>query len=424
MSAPQRGISSSQASMLGRIGSGLTPPKNGFRSVCSSRTVSLAVAQQAREPAGAGPVHRLDQDASLRGADPLEVDDAGQLRAEARVGIEGLHLPGRNGVVVVASRRKLVLGVAVHRRLDGGQHLRRRRAAVIGLDLEPVVGPWVVAGRDDDPGAGVQLAGEEAADLGGHRLGRREGADVVRRQHLDAGAREVLRGEAPVVADDHATVSGAGRSQVFGHAPGAAAHVVEREILGDRRAPAVGAELDLRHGFLGLECRASKDAGLHGSESIGRRSHRCVLAHSFSGTDRDRVERRLELGEQRPERLARADQDRWRLLDAERAERERQQVQVPPVPPGATADGRPPPMAESARLPRAPRSARRASRAGRVRTGHRDSRPAKLPRDRGGRARARGEPPRTLALGRELDRARIEGGQHGAHHLTPGTSGC
>ncbi len=42
MSAPQRGISSSHSSMLGRIGSGLTPPKYGFRSVCSSRMVSAA----------------------------------------------------------------------------------------------------------------------------------------------------------------------------------------------------------------------------------------------------------------------------------------------------------------------------------------------------------------------------------------------
>jgi hypothetical protein len=66
----------------------------------------------------------------------------------------------------------------------------------------------------------------------------------VRRQHLDAGAREVLRGEAPVVADDDAPVRRAGRLEVLGHAAGAAAHVVEGEVLGDGRPPAIGSEPD------------------------------------------------------------------------------------------------------------------------------------------------------------------------------------
>ena len=126
---------------------------------------------------------------------------------------------------------------------------------VVGLDLEAVVGPRVVAGRDDDAGPGVQLSGEEAADLGRDGLGRREGANVVRGKDLDAGAREVLGREASIVAHDHATLGGTGLLQVLGNAARAAADVVERVVLGDGGAPAVGSELDLRHGRLGLDCR-------------------------------------------------------------------------------------------------------------------------------------------------------------------------
>ena len=179
----------------------------------------------------------------------------GQLVAEARVRVEGLDQAGGHGVVVLAARRQLVLGVGIHGRLDGGQHLRRGGAAGVGLDLEAVVGPRVVAGGDDDPGPGAELAGEEAADLGGHRLGRREGADVVGREHLDAGPREVLGGEATVVADHHAAVGGPGLLEVLGHAARAAAHVVERVVLGDGGAPAVGPELDLGHGVVRTPAR-------------------------------------------------------------------------------------------------------------------------------------------------------------------------
>ena len=138
--------------------------------------------------------------------------------------------------------------MAVHGGLDGGEHLGRGGAAGVGLDLEAVVGPRVVAGGDDDPRSGPHLAGEEAADLGRHRVGRREGADAVRRQHLDAGRGEMLAREAAVVAHDHAAFGRPGLVEVLGDAAGAAAHVVEGELLGDGGAPAIGPELDLAHG--------------------------------------------------------------------------------------------------------------------------------------------------------------------------------
>ena len=71
----------------------------------------------------------------------------------------------------------------------------------------------------------------------------------------------MLGGEAPVVADDDATVGGPRLLEVFGDTAGAAADIVERVVLGDGGAPAVGSELDLRHGWLGLDCRLRRVPG-------------------------------------------------------------------------------------------------------------------------------------------------------------------
>ena len=170
-----------------------------------------------------------------------------ELVPESRVRVEGLDQPCRDRVGDVPARRQLVLGMRVHGRLDRGEHLRRGGAARIGLDLEAVVRPRVVAGGDDDPRSRPELAREVAADLGRHRVGRREGADVVGGEDLDAGAGEVLGGEAAVMTDDDAAIRAPGLLEVLGHAACAATHVVEGVVLGDGGAPAVGAELDLGH---------------------------------------------------------------------------------------------------------------------------------------------------------------------------------
>ena len=69
----------------------------------------------------------------------------------------------------------------------------------------------------------------------------------MRGQHLDAGAGEVLGGEAPVMADHDAAIGRAGLLEVLRHAARASAHVMERVVLGDGGAPAIGPELDLGH---------------------------------------------------------------------------------------------------------------------------------------------------------------------------------
>src|ERR1700674_49162 len=243
MSAPQRGISDSQASMFGWIGSGFTPPKYGLRSVCSSRTSSVAPPnRRVNQPA---PDPYIGSTRTRPGADLIRSTSTmlASCALERGEGSEGPSPPRRNGIGVVAARRELVLWVAIHGRLDGGEHLGCPCAAGVGLHLEAVVGPRIVAGSDDDARAGAHLAREEAADLGRHRVGRREGADAVRGQHFDAGSREILGGEAPVVADDNAALGGARVGEVLRHATSAAPHVVEREVLGDGGAPAIGAAL-------------------------------------------------------------------------------------------------------------------------------------------------------------------------------------
>ena len=247
MSAPQRGISVEPLVDVGADRLGVDAAEVRVALGVQLANGQPAVADQPRVPAGAGPVQVLDEDAPLGGADLLDVDDAVELVPEARVGVEDLDEARVDGIGVIATRRQLVGRVLVHRGLDGGEHLRRGGAAGIGLDLEAVVRPWVVARGDDDAGARPELAGEEAADLGRHGLRRREAADVVRRQHLDAGACEMLGGEPPVVADDDAAVRGAGPLEVLGHPPRTAPDVVEGVVLGDGRAPAIRPELDRRH---------------------------------------------------------------------------------------------------------------------------------------------------------------------------------
>ena len=77
---------------------------------------------------------------------------------------------------------------------------------------------------------------------GVRRVGDR---DVAREQDLGGGRGEVLRGEPAVVGDDDALRLLAPLDDVLGDAVGAAADVLEREIVGDPRAPAVGAEDDV-----------------------------------------------------------------------------------------------------------------------------------------------------------------------------------
>ena len=365
------------------------------------------------------PYSVLDQDAPLGGADPLEIDDARQLVAEARIRVEGLDQAGGDRVIVVAARRQLVLRMGVHRRLDRRQHLRRRGAARIGLHLEAVVRPWVVAGGDDDPRAGAELTREVAADLGRHGLRRRQRPDVVGRQDLDAGAREMLAGEAAVVADDDAAVGSAGQPQVLSDAARAAPHVVERVVLGDRGAPAISTELDLRHGANGTRLQTGAKWGLivAGPTTAQAGSPARGGGGRGVGPAGGVVEPRLEPHEERPERLALRDGDRLSLLDPDAAEGQRHDV---PVPSAAQAQGRATRMAhgwsgmpDSRATISAPGFARRYGPNGPsgLTTGEAPSRPM-----RASSSDSRAASDRSPSAGSGTEPG-VEGGQHGVHDL-------
>ena len=96
----------------------------------------------------------------------------------------------------------------------------------------------------------IDRAGGTALDdlVGGHLRGDGAGGeehrDVVGEQHLGRGGREVLAGEAAVVADHDALGHAALADDPLGHALGTAAHVVEGVVLADPGAPAVGPEDD------------------------------------------------------------------------------------------------------------------------------------------------------------------------------------
>ena len=122
------------------------------------------------------------------------------------------------------------------------------RGAGRRLDLEAVVDPRVVARGDDDAGRGAALDDLVRAHLGRDGADGERDRDVVGQQDLGGGRGEVLRGEPPVVGDDDALRLLAPLGDVVRDAVGAAADVLEREVVGDPRPPAVGAEDDRRRG--------------------------------------------------------------------------------------------------------------------------------------------------------------------------------
>ena len=189
--------------MWGRMGSGLTPPNHGLRSWWISVTRMRPPASSRGDPAGAGAVHRLDEDRQVGRLEGVEVERAPQEALVARIGIEALDQAGRLGLREGPPRDGRA-AVGRDGRLEHGQDLRAGRRARGRLDLEAVVRPGVVGGGDDDAGRGAALDDLVGGHLGGDGLGGEGDRDVVRQQHLGGRGGEVLAGEAPVVGDDHA----------------------------------------------------------------------------------------------------------------------------------------------------------------------------------------------------------------------------
>jgi hypothetical protein len=151
-----------------------------------------------------------------------------------RVEVERLDAPGRRG----RGRRLPDFG---RHRLVG---LRRSASPESRLDLESVVCPGVVAGRDRDP------RGEaEPTDVPGDG-GR--GDRTVRDEYVHTGARELLGRRAREFGGEEARVvtrgdakgrRGARRSEPASGGPRNRADLFERAVFRDPASPAVGAEV-------------------------------------------------------------------------------------------------------------------------------------------------------------------------------------
>ena len=133
----------------------------------------------------------------------------------------------------------------------------------------------------------------------------------MRGQDLDAGTREVLRGEATVVADHHAAVRGPLGGEVLGHAR------AQRRTLWKVKSSAMAARQPSVPNLIFVTWRLSYGARVRAI----RRSARTL----------DLVEGRLQLGEARPERASRGRGDLRPLVDSHPAEGERHEVLVPPA---------------------------------------------------------------------------------------------
>ena len=120
-------------------------------------------------------------------------------------------------------------------------------AAPVGrLHLEAVVDPRVVARGDDDARRRTALDDLERAHLGRDGTDGIGDRDVVGGQDLGCGGSEMLGREPPVVRDHHALGRLAPADDVGRDSVGTAPDVLERVLIGDPRAPAIGTEDDSR----------------------------------------------------------------------------------------------------------------------------------------------------------------------------------
>ncbi len=168
--------------------------------------LDLAAAQEARDPARARPPHRLHQDAHVGCLSqafelerPLDVALVAVERVEELDPACRQRPRRRAGARASRSRRS-----AADRALERRQDLRSGRGPGLRLDLEPVVGPRVMGGGDDDAARGAALHDLVRDHLGRHGAARESDGDVGGEQDLGRGLGEELAREAPVVADHDA----------------------------------------------------------------------------------------------------------------------------------------------------------------------------------------------------------------------------
>ena len=267
---------------------GVDPAEVGIALLVDLGDADLPAAQKARQPAGTGAPHRLDQHVDVRGAQGVQVDRPSQEALVARKGVEAFD---PSGGLRVGERPLLDVAAAVlgNRRLENLEDLRPGRGAAGRLDLEAVVGPRVVAGRDDDAGCRSPLDHLVRRHLRRHRVDGVGDRDVACQQDFGRSDGEVFRGEPAVVGDDHAFRLLALLFDVAGNTVGAPTDVLESELVRDPSPPAVRPEDDpggsRRRRDLGhvpLSCAMTRSR----SASSARSSARAPASSAMGDSDR------------------------------------------------------------------------------------------------------------------------------------------
>ena len=231
-------VSCSRA-MCGSMGSGLIPGNSGFTSCRIAMNGTPRSLKNSGKNSPAGTVHRVDRELELGFADQIHVGKTANRGDVGRLEVD--FFDGRFRTLRHRTSAQLFFD-SLH---DGG----RGGAAKLSFELHSVPVPRIVAGGDHHSARSALVF---------HRIGHGRGGRVIVGQlhrnacggnHLRSHLRRALRGEARVIADDYSALRVLVFQYVGSDRARDPAHVVEREVVGDDAAPAVGSEFDfLSHG--------------------------------------------------------------------------------------------------------------------------------------------------------------------------------
>ena len=229
----------------------LQVPVDGLGRLAHERRVVLTmhqtcVGQDPRQHPLPGSVHGVVPQLQAARLDRVQVEVGLHMVHEHRLQVHFLEeaLAGR-GLQVDPSEVK-AMGFGDHV-LDLLHMFGDQRSAIVTLELVAVVGGRVVAGRDDDAHAGVQLMGAQGDHGRAHEVARDVHTDAGVHEHLGGGLGEELPCKTAVMTHHDGGVLREACLHPFGDRHAHARHVVLRELPGDDRPPSVRSELDLRH---------------------------------------------------------------------------------------------------------------------------------------------------------------------------------
>ena len=209
----------------------------------------LPPGEQARQPAGAHAPHGVGDYIEIGFFQGVQVNQTAHTFNVGLGGVNVLHQPTFNRFVkgnaghVVFGFRQMLFHI--------GQFFAGNSAAVIGANLEAVIGWRVVAGGDIDAAPRRHVQDGVRNDRRGHRSRRQIDVDIICRHHFGDSGGKVFAMETVVVADNDATVCIAFFFEELRKGMGDTAHVGKGVILSNDATPTVRPEFDfVCHGSL------------------------------------------------------------------------------------------------------------------------------------------------------------------------------